>query len=96
MNFGYQSTFIDSGKTVATPKFIDNFNNASLKQSIFNANDCDEITSIFINYPALLLRKKSMLYPEGRTSYRFKRLLRKKITIVDKTSQLDANDEKKE
>ena len=37
------------------------------------------------NYPALLLRKKSTLYPEGRTSYRFKRELRKKVTIIGKT-----------
>ena len=48
------------------------------------ANESDEITSIFINYPALLLRKKSIKYPEGRTSYRFKRSLRKKVTIVDR------------
>ena len=38
-----------------------------------------------VNYPALLLRKKSPLYPEGRTSYRFKRELRKKVTIIGKT-----------
>jgi hypothetical protein len=54
-------------------KFIDDYNQESLKKSVFNAIESDEITSIFINYPALLLRKKSMLYPEGRTSYRFKR-----------------------
>jgi len=47
----------------------------------------EDITSIFINYPALLLRKKSVQYPEGRTSYRFKRALRKKVTIIDKTKQ---------
>ena len=46
--------------------------------------ESDEVTSIFINYPSLLLRKKSMLYPDGRTSYRFKRNLRKKVTIVEK------------
>ena len=34
-----------------------------------------------INYPALLLRKKSALYPEGRTSYRFKNALRKQVTV---------------
>ena len=38
-----------------------------------------------INYPALLLRKKSQLYPDGRTSYRFKRELRKKVTVVGKS-----------
>jgi hypothetical protein len=56
-----------------------------LKKSIYAEQESDEITSIFINYPALLLRKKSLLYPEGRTSYRFKRALRKKVTIIDKT-----------
>lgn len=54
---------------------------------MYQAKESDEITSIFINYPALLLRKKSMIYPEGRTSYRFKRALRKKVTIIDKTKQ---------
>ena len=34
-----------------------------------------------INYPALLLRKKSALYPEGRTSYRFKNALRRQVTV---------------
>jgi hypothetical protein len=33
------------------------------------------------------------LYPEGRTSYRFKRNLRKKVTIVDKNA---ANKKKEE
>jgi len=35
-----------------------------------------------INYPALLLRKKSALYPEGRTSYRFKHALRRQVTVA--------------
>ena len=42
-----------------------------------------------INYPALLLRKKSELYPEGRTSYRFKRMLRNKVQIVGQTAFKD-------
>ena len=48
--------------------------------------EADEITSIFINYPPLLLRKKSALYPGGRTTYRFKRALRKKVTIIDRNA----------
>jgi hypothetical protein len=44
----------------------------------------DEITSIYINYPALLLRKKTEVYPNGRTSHRFKNQLRRRVTIVDK------------
>ena len=42
----------------------------------------EEVTSIYVNYPALLLRKKSEMYPEGRTSHRFKSYLRKKVTVV--------------
>jgi hypothetical protein len=53
------------------------FNTASLAKSIYNMFESDEVTSIMINYPKLLLRKKSALYPEGRTSYRFKHALRR-------------------
>jgi len=49
---------------------------------MFNLFESDEVTSIMINYPALLLRKKSQLYPEGRTSYRFKHALRKQVTVA--------------
>ena len=66
---------------------MDEYNGNSLKKSIFVANESEDVTSIFINFPALLLRKKSMLYPDGRTSYRFKRALRKKVTVVDKTGK---------
>ena len=38
-----------------------------------------------VNEPALLLRKKSAVYPEGRTSYRFKNALRHKVTINGQT-----------
>jgi hypothetical protein len=87
VKFGYGHHFSEEmGKASQEQKgFIDTFNEANLKKSIFNANESDEVTSIFINYPALLLRKKSEKYPEGRTSYRFKRILRKKVTIIDKT-----------
>lgn len=57
------------------------FNDASLEKSLFNLFESDEVTSIMINYPALLLRKKSALYPEGRTSYRFKHALRRQVTV---------------
>ena len=60
---------------------VKNHNAASLEKSIFNLFESDEVTSIMINYPALLLRKKSALYPEGRTSYRFKHALRKQVTV---------------
>ena len=57
------------------------FNDSSLEKSLFNLFESDEVTSIMINYPALLLRKKSALYPEGRTSYRFKHALRRQVTV---------------
>lgn len=44
------------------------------------------MTSLLINHPKLLLRKKQELWPEGRTSYRFKNALRKRVTIVGKSS----------
>jgi len=53
-------------------EFIKLFNNDSLKSSMQLQNECEEVTSIYINYPALLLRKKSEMYPNGRTSHRFK------------------------
>ena len=57
------------------------FNDQSLEKSMFNLFESDEVTSIMINYPALLLRKKSALYPDGRTSYRFKHALRRQVTV---------------
>ena len=44
------------------------------------------MTSIYINYPPLLLRKKTLEFPDGRTSYKFKNFLRSKITIIDKNA----------
>lgn len=38
------------------------------------------------NMPALLLRKKSKEYPDGRTSYKFKKELRNKVTIIGKSA----------
>jgi len=32
----------------------------------------EQIYSIYVNYPALLLRQKSKLFAEGRTTARFK------------------------
>jgi len=39
--------------------WIEKFNATSLAASKFNQNENEDITSIMINYPALLLRKKS-------------------------------------
>ena len=49
---------------------------------MYNLFENDEVMSVMINYPALLLRKKSALYPEGRTSYRFKNELRRQVTVA--------------
>ena len=52
----------------------------------------EEIYSIYINFPALLLRQKSRVYPNGRTSIRFKDTLRRKGTIIDKNqNRIDQN-----
>lgn len=58
------------------------YNTESLEKSMYNLFESEEVTSIMINYPALLLRKKSALYPEGRTSYRFKNALRRQVTVA--------------
>jgi len=80
----------------ATRNNIKQFNEKALQQSIYNFYEAEDVTSIMINYPALLLRKKSELYPEGRTSYRFKRMLRNKVTIIGKTAfKLDDDKTKK-
>ena len=92
VKFGYEVTFSGSQDHSIT-RFIDEFNEENLKKSIYNANVSDEVTSIFINYPALLLRKKTPKYPEGRTSYRFKRFLRKKVTIIDITAKPSKEEE---
>lgn len=64
--------------------FIAKFNEEQLAFSIMQQNEAEEFTSIYINYPALLLRKKSEMYPHGRTSHRFKHFLRRRVTVVGK------------
>ena len=81
---GYMSIFGRDISKEGEDAFIKDKNTTAIKLSLLNEKELEEITSIYINYPPLLLRKKSMLYPEGRTSYRFKRALRKKVTILDK------------
>ena len=72
--------------------FISDFNKGELERSIKNQAEAEEFTSIYINYPALLLRKKSEMYPHGRTSHRFKHFLRRRVTIVGKDKkQADPN-----
>ena len=74
--FDYYDLFIEKGaakiedlsETKWDNNFIKNFNDKSLKRSIFLQNDCEDVTSIYINYPALLLRKKSEMFKPGGTS----------------------------
>ena len=85
-NLGYERTYApeegkQGGEGEMGSGFLEKFNEESWKKSVFAEKESEDITSIFINYPALLLRKKSVLYPEGRTSYRFKKALRKKVTV---------------
>lgn len=96
--FGYYDTCLENGATPVEDivkeemeyqnpnidDFISNFNREQLAMSIKQLNEADEFTSIYINYPALLLRKKSEMYPHGRTSHRFKHFLRRRVTIVGK------------
>ena len=47
----------------------------------------EEILSVYMNYPALLIRKKCEKYPLGRTSHKFKNFLRERVTILDKNKK---------
>jgi len=74
-NFGYADIFdtkIENGGYNPDAPWIKEFNARNLKLSITNLYTSNEVTSIMINFPQLLLRKKSTLWPNGRTSYRFK------------------------
>lgn len=62
--------------------WIEQYNEENMVKARFNQNENENVTSIMMNYPALLLRKKSLLYPNGRTSVRFKAQLRKLVTVV--------------
>ena len=57
-----------------------------MKFSQSNLTENDKVTSLLINHPKLLLRKKQETWPDGRTSYRFKNALRRRVTIIGKTS----------
>ena len=59
-----------------------------MRNAIYNENEAKEVTSIYINYAPLLLRKTCDEFPEGRTSYRFKNYLRSKVTIIDKNGKI--------
>ena len=81
-----QTDALTSADQNGDTSWISEFNSTNLAKSIHNLYESDEVTSILVNYPALLLRKKNELYPEGRTSYRFKRELRKLVTVSGKSA----------
>ena len=58
-----------------------------LKKSIHEAKEAEEITSLFVNFPPLLLRNKSEAFPEGRMSHKVKMQIRDRCTIVDKNQK---------
>ena len=94
MKFGYYDFFIQNGadpieNDLNIPKtWVQEFNTKNHRTSIDLQNNAEEVTSIYINYPALLLRKKSDMYPDGRTSHKFKNFMRKKVTIIDKNKDV--------
>jgi len=95
--FGYTDLFIKNTNKLnfGIGNYIEDANERNLKFSMHVQFDADEVTSILANYPALLIRKKTEIYPDGRTSYRFKRFLRKKVTILAKSdSTFDAQNKK--
>ena len=77
---------ITNGNDTGDRSWIRTFNKKSLDKSIHILYEEDEVVSMMINYAALLLRKKSQLYPEGRTSYRFKKELRKEVTVTGQSA----------
>lgn len=89
----YYKSYEMQPTNLAPSTFIVDFNNKNLKESIRLQNDSNEVTSIYVNFPALLLRKKSEMYPNGRTSHRFKNFLRRRVSIIDKNQdRVDQNE----
>ena len=86
-DLGFGHVFGPSQKEhTVIPPWITQFNQQSLAFSIKNFTEEENVTSLLINHPKLLLRKKQELWPDGRTSYRFKNALRRRVTIVGKTA----------
>ncbi len=84
-NFGYQDIFdskIQNGQYEPNCQFIKDFNARSLVLSDYNFYQAETVVSILVNMPQLLIRKKSTVWPNGRTSYRFKTHLRGMCTIT--------------
>lgn len=91
---GYASTYTDIPQGDDNMKFVREFNEANLKKSIFVLNESKEITGIYMNYGPLLIRKKSLLYPDGRSSEKVKGKMKTRLEIVDRNAK--ATDKKED
>lgn len=88
---GYAEWFTD--KEQEDPeRFIRETNEEQLKKALYVLNEAEHVNSMFINYAGVLIRKKSVQYPKGRSSEKWM-ILRNKCTILDKGGK---KEEKKE
>jgi hypothetical protein len=61
-------------------------------------HESKEITGIYMNYGPLLIRKKSLLYPDGRSSEYVKGKMKTRLEIEDRNAKAKdkKEDDKKE
>lgn len=83
---GEQTAEQSAAQLMVLPDWIKKHNEEALVKSMKAQNENVNVTSMLINHPKLLLRRKQEDWPEGRTSYRFKNALRKKVTIIGKSA----------
>ena len=83
---GEQTAEQSAAQLMVLPEWIKKHNEEALVKSMKAQNENVNVTSMLINHPKLLLRRKQEDWPEGRTSYRFKNALRKKVTIIGKST----------
>jgi hypothetical protein len=83
---GEQTAEQSAAQLMVLPEWIKKHNEEALVKSMKAQNENVNVTSMLINHPKLLLRRKQEDWPEGRTSYRFKNALRKKVTIIGKSA----------
>jgi hypothetical protein len=90
--FGYYDLFNleETGELDITTDWIEENNKKALKMSMTNffEKENETIYRVNINMRRLLLRPTSLWYPEGRLTAKFKSMLQKKVTIVDKSGKV--------
>lgn len=84
---GYASTYTDIPQGDDARKFITEFNEKNLRKSMFTLHESKEITGIYMNYGPLLIRKKSLLYPDGRSSEYVKGKMKTRLEIEDRNAK---------